>query len=215
MTRASVPSATPFLPKSRSLATHAKAAQLCRGCPLWKHATQAVFGEGPKRARILLVGEQPGDREDEQGHPFVGPAGRVLDEALEAAGIDRDLLYLTNIVKHFKWKPVGKRRIHATPSRIESTACRPWFDRELALVAPEALVVLGSVAAKQLLDPGFKVTESRGRALASPLAPVVMATVHPSSILRAQENRREEMARFVADLRALRGLVEAAARRPA
>jgi uracil-DNA glycosylase len=210
---ARVPTATPFLPRSRSLPAHAKAAQLCRGCPLWKNATQAVFGEGPKRASVVMVGEQPGDREDEQGRPFVGPAGRVLDEALEAAGIDRDAIYLTNIVKHFKWKPVGKRRIHATPSRIESTACRPWFDRELALVQPDAVVILGSVAAKELIGPSFKVTESRGRALESSLAPIVMATVHPSSILRAEENRREQMARFVADLRRLGRLLERNLRR--
>jgi DNA polymerase len=213
--RTAVPTAVPFLPRSRSIATHAKAAQGCRGCPLWKNATQAVFGEGPKRARVVMIGEQPGDQEDKQGRPFVGPAGRIFDEALEAAGIDRDSIYVTNIVKHFKWKPMGKRRIHATPSRIEVDACRPWFDRELELVAPEALVILGSTAAKELIGPSFKVTENRGRPLASPLAPLVIATVHPSAILRAQENRREEMARFVDDLRVLRGLLAQSVQRPA
>ena len=215
MVRSAVPTAVPFLPRSRSLATHAKAAQGCRGCPLWKGATQAVFGEGPKRARVVMIGEQPGDQEDKHGRPFVGPAGRVLDEALEAAGIDRDSIYLTNIVKHFKWKPKGKRRIHATPSRIEVGACRPWFDRELDLVVPEALVILGSTAAKELLGPSFKVTQNRGRLLSSPLAPIVVATVHPSAILRAGENRREEMTRFVDDLRALEALLTAGVQRPA
>jgi uracil-DNA glycosylase family protein len=215
MVRVALPTAVPFLPRSRSLATHAEAAQACRGCPLWKGATQAVFGEGPKRARVLMIGEQPGDQEDKQGRPFVGPAGRILDEALEAAGIDRDSIYVTNIVKHFKWKPVGKRRIHATPSRIEADACRPWFDRELELVVPEALVILGSTAAKELLGPSFKVTENRGRPLSSPLAPLVIATVHPSAILRARENRREEMTRFVDDLKAVAALLAAGVRRPA
>ena len=215
MVRAAVPTAVPFLPRSRSLATHEKAAQGCRGCPLWKGASQAVFGEGPKRARLMMIGEQPGDQEDKQGRPFVGPAGRILDEALEAAGIDRDSIYLTNIVKHFKWKPKGKRRIHATPSRIEVDACRPWFERELELVVPEALVILGSTAAKELLGPSFKVTENRGRPLSSPLAPIVVATVHPAAILRARENRREEMTRFVDDLRALAALLAAGVQRPA
>jgi uracil-DNA glycosylase len=215
MARAVVPTAVPFLPRSRSLATHAKASQGCRGCPLWKGATQAVFGEGPARARLVMVGEQPGDQEDKQGRPFVGPAGRVLDDALEAAGIERDAIYVTNIVKHFKWKPKGKRRIHATPSRIEVDACRPWFDRELEIVGPDAVLVLGSTAAKELLGPSFKVTENRGRPLPSPLAPIVMATVHPSSILRSEENRREEMARFVDDLRALAKLLAAGVQRPA
>ena len=215
MVRATVPTAVPFLPRSRSLATHARASQECRGCPLWKDATQAVFGEGPRHARVVMIGEQPGDQEDKHGRPFVGPAGRILDEALEAAGIERDSIYLTNIVKHFKWKPMGKRRIHATPSRIEVDACRPWFDRELDLVVPEALVILGSTAAKELLGPSFKVTENRGRRLSSPLAPIVVATVHPSAILRARENRREEMTRFVDDLRAVAALLAHGVQRPA
>ena len=215
MGRTVVPTAVPFLPRSRSLATHAKASQACRGCPLWKGATRSVFGEGPARARVVMVGEQPGDQEDKQGRPFVGPAGRVLDEALQAAGIDRDSIYVTNIVKHFKWKPMGKRRLHVTPTRIEVDACRPWFDRELALVAPDAVLILGSTAAKELMGPGFKVTESRGQPLSSPLAPIVMATVHPSAILRARENRREEMTRFVEDLLVLASLLAAGVRRPA
>jgi DNA polymerase len=215
MVRTAVPTAVPFLPRSRSLGAHAKAAQVCRGCPLWKDATQAVFGEGPKRARVVMIGEQPGDQEDQQGRPFVGPAGRILDEALEAAGIERESIYVTNIVKHFKWKPVGKRRIHATPSRIEADACRPWFDRELELVGPDVLVILGSTAAKELLGPSFKVTENRGRPLSSPLAPFVLATVHPSAILRARENRREEMTRFVEDLRVVQALLAKGVQRPA
>ena len=162
-----------------------------------------------------MIGEQPGDQEDKQGRPFVGPAGRILDEALEAAGIERDSIYLTNIVKHFKWKPMGKRRIHATPSRIEVGACRPWFDRELEIVVPEAIVILGSTAAKELLGPSFKVTENRGRPLSSSLAPLVVATVHPSAILRAGENRREEMTRFVDDLRAIKVLLDKGLQRPA
>ncbi len=199
-----IPTAVPFLPtRARTIAGHARAAQECRGCPLWRRATQAVFGEGPAPARILLIGEQPGDKEDLAGRPFVGPAGRVLDEALEAAGIDRGAVYVTNIVKHFKWKPLGKRRLHATPSRIESTACRPWFDRELAIVKPECVVILGSVAGKELLGNAFKVTAVRGTKLDSDLAPLVVATVHPSSILRAEDDRAAQMEQFVADLRAV------------
>jgi uracil-DNA glycosylase family protein len=174
----------------------------CRNCELWRNATQAVFGEGPVPARALLVGEQPGDKEDRAGRPFVGPAGRVLDEALAELGVDRGELYVTNVVKHFKWTPSGSVRIHKTPNTREVHACQPWFESELSLVRPELLVCLGAVAAKALLGPQFRLTEARGGFVASPLAPHVTATVHPSSILRTRDDRDAAMAAFVADLRA-------------
>ncbi|HEX3646284.1 MAG TPA: UdgX family uracil-DNA binding protein [Vicinamibacterales bacterium] len=176
----------------------------CRACDLYKHATQTVFGEGPARAALMLIGEQPGDAEDLSGHPFVGPAGRLLDRALEDAGIDRATVYLTNVVKHFKFEPRGKRRIHKKPRAGEIGACRPWLDSEIALVKPKVIVCLGATAAQALLGPAFKVTMQRGAFVASPLAPRVMATVHPSSILRApdEEARRREMKQFTDDLRA-------------
>ena len=175
----------------------------CKACDLYKRGTQTVFGEGPKRAEIMLVGEQPGDAEDLAGHPFVGPAGKLLDRALEAAGIDRRIVYVTNVVKHFKWEPRGKRRIHAKPNAGEIGACRPWLDTELALVKPRVLICLGATAAQALLGKTFKVTKQRGAFIESSLAPLVTATVHPSSILRApdEEARRAEMERFVADLK--------------
>jgi len=176
----------------------------CRACPLWREATQTVFGEGPIRAALMLVGEQPGDVEDVSGHPFVGPAGKLLDRALSAAWIDRRRVYLTNVVKHFKFEPRGKRRIHKKPRASEIEACRPWFDEELAAVRPRLVVCLGATAAQALLGRGFKVTEHRGRKLSSPLAPAVMATVPPSSILRERDpdERRAAFKRFVRDLRA-------------
>ena len=188
---------------TRSLTRVRAAAKSCRNCDLWKHATQTVFGEGPERAQLMLVGEQPGNDEDLQGHPFVGPAGKLLDRALEEAGIDRRSVYVTNIVKHFKWEPRGKRRIHKKPRQSEIDACRPWIDDELAIVKPKALVCLGSTAAQALLGRQFKVTRSRGTLVPSPLAPAVLATVHPSSILRArdEETRHAEFERFVADLK--------------
>ena len=191
-----------------SIAALRAAAARCRACPLWKNATQTVFGAGPARPAILLVGEQPGDREDRLGAPFVGPAGRVLDEALAAAGIPRARVYLTNVVKHFKWKPSGKRRLHEKPNAREVRACRPWLDAEVARLAPRAIGVLGATAAKSLLGASFKVSEQRGVSVASPLAPVVLATVHPSSLLRMPDPkmREREIARFVADLRTLREL---------
>jgi DNA polymerase len=175
----------------------------CRACDLYARATQTVFGEGPKRADIMMVGEQPGDVEDTEGHPFVGPAGRLLDTAFEQAAIDRHAVYLTNVVKHFKWEPRGKRRIHMRPNAAEVSACRPWLDTEIALVKPRILVCLGAVAAQALLGRGFKVSTDRGRFVDSTLAPRVTATVHPSSILRAPDeaSRREAMELFVADLR--------------
>jgi DNA polymerase len=175
----------------------------CKACDLYTRGTQTVFGEGPSTAEIMLVGEQPGDAEDVAGHPFVGPAGRLLDKALADAGIDRSLVYVTNVVKHFKWEPRGKRRIHSKPNAAEISACRPWLETEIALVKPRVLVCLGATAAQALLGKTFKVSRQRGEFVPSPLAPVVTATIHPSSILRApdDETRREEMRRFVADLR--------------
>jgi DNA polymerase len=175
----------------------------CKACDLYKRATQTVFGEGPKRAQIMLVGEQPGDAEDLAGHPFVGPAGKLLDRALEEAGIDRKVVYVTNVVKHFKWEPRGKRRIHAKPNAAEINACRPWLETEVALVKPRVLVCLGATAAQALLGKTFKVSKQRGDFVESSLAPLVTATVHPSSILRApdEQARRDEMKRFVADLK--------------
>jgi DNA polymerase len=180
-----------------------EAAAGCRGCHLWRPATQTVFGEGLKRARVMLVGEQPGDREDRAGKPFVGPAGRELDKALEAAGIDRSEAYVTNVVKHFKFEERGKRRIHQTPKRFEIEACKPWLEEEMKQVKPEALVLLGATAAKALLGNAFRVSVDRGRFVESPLAPLVTATVHPSSILREPDSsaRRDAMRAFVKDLK--------------
>jgi DNA polymerase len=191
-----------LLRKATSLEEAQREAAGCRACGLWRLGTQTVFGAGPDDARLLVVGEQPGDQEDLQGVPFVGPAGRLLDEALAEAGIDRELAYLTNAVKHFKWRPKGKRRIHDTPSWSEVKACVPWLELELALVRPEVVVLLGATAGQALLGRAFRVTRERGRVLDTPLALPVVATVHPSSILRApKENRQRERAAFVSDLR--------------
>jgi uracil-DNA glycosylase family protein len=178
-------------------------AMACRACPLWETATQTVFGEGAAGAKVVFVGEQPGDQEDKQGRPFVGPAGRVLDEGLELAGIDRSATYLTNAVKHFKWTARGKRRIHAKPSWSEIAACHPWLEAELEIIRPDVLVCLGSTAAQALLGRRFRVTKERGKWVESPLAPHVTATIHPSSILRQRtdEDRHKEMASFVDDLK--------------
>jgi DNA polymerase len=175
----------------------------CRACDLWERATQAVFGEGSEGAKIMFVGEQPGDQEDRAGRPFVGPAGRLLDEALEAAGIDRGLAYVTNTVKHFKWEPRGKRRLHSKPNGTEIRACRPWLEGEIQALAPAVLVCLGATASQALLGPQFRVTAHRGQWLSSPLAANVIATVHPSSILRERDEarRHEEFTRFVGDLK--------------
>ena len=172
---------------------------------MYRRATQTVFGEGPSNAVVVFVGEQPGDAEDVAGKPFVGPAGRLLDRGLEEAGIDRGLVYVTNVVKHFKWEPRGKRRIHSKPRISEIRACRPWLETELAVIKPRALVCLGATAAQALLGPAFKVSTERGKFVDSPLAPLVIATVHPSSILRAQtdEERQQAMEEFVADLKVL------------
>ena len=194
------PTAAPFVPDKLSLTALRDAVQGCRGCPLYAKATQAVFGEGSLKARVMLVGEQPGDQEDLAGAPFVGPAGKLLDRALEEAGIDRGTTYVTNAVKHFKWKARGTRRIHDKPTWTEAMACRPWLDAELALVKPRALVLLGATAAQALLGKSFKVTQERGRPLDSELADLVVATIHPSAVLRA-ENRDEMFAGLVDDLR--------------
>ena len=196
-------SAVELAARERTLSGLRRAVRDCRGCDLWRNATQAVFGEGLARARVMLVGEQPGDKEDLAGHPFVGPAGRVLDEALEAAGIDRKQVYVTNAVKHFKWKARGKRRIHDKPNAAEIAACRPWLDGELRFVSPRVLVPLGATAAQALLGRSFKVTQHRGEPIEDTgLAEYVVATVHPSSILRAldDEARRRGRLELVSDL---------------
>jgi uracil-DNA glycosylase len=185
------------------------AAARCEACPLYANATQTVFGEGPVRARLLLVGEQPGDQEDLKGRPFVGPAGQLLDWALEKAGIDRRRTYVTNVVKHFKWVPRGKRRLHSKPSALEIKACRRWLDEELRLVRPEVLVCLGATAAQALLGASFRVTRERGRFIRSDLAPHVMATVHPSSLLRieGEAERKDAIREFVRELAKVAGLL--------
>jgi uracil-DNA glycosylase family protein len=203
MTKSPPKDAAALIPDRPTLKKVRAAAKDCRACELWRHATQTVFGEGARKAGLMLIGEQPGDAEDLAGHPFVGPAGTLLDRALEEAGIDRAAIYVTNVVKHFKWEPRGKRRIHKKPNAREIAACRPWLDTEIALVKPRAIVCLGATAAQALLGRQFKVTAERGTFIASPLAPLVLATVHPSSILRApdDETRRQELKRFTADLR--------------
>jgi uracil-DNA glycosylase len=195
-----------FIPERFTLEQLRVRAASCTACELYKRGTQTVFGEGHSTARVVFVGEQPGDQEDIQGRPFVGPAGKLLDRALVQAGIDRNDVYVTNIVKHFKWEPRGKKRIHKKPNAIEITACRPWFEAELKALKPEIVVCLGATAAQAILGRSFKVTQSRGRMLfKTGIAPIVMATVHPSSILRApdDESRHEAMAAFVADLKVL------------
>jgi DNA polymerase len=196
-------SAAAYLPERPTLPRLREAAAGCRACPLWQTGTQTVFGEGRAAAEVMLVGEQPGDQEDKQGHPFVGPAGRVLDEALELAVIDRERAYLTNAVKHFKWEARGKRRIHAKPTWSEQMACKPWLEAELAVVRPRVLVCLGATAAQSLLGKQFRVTKERGRWLESDLAEYVTATIHPSAILRQRdpESRHRELAALVADLK--------------
>ena len=198
-----------FGPETRSLATLREAAADCKACDLWRTGTQTVFGEGSGDAEIVFVGEQPGDKEDLAGRPFVGPAGQVFDEALELAGIDRSLAYVTNAVKHFKWTPRGKRRIHQKPNAAELAACRPWLDAELEAVQPKVLVALGATAAQALLGRQFRVTKQRGVPVESDLAPHVIATVHPSSILRQEtdEDRAAAMEALVADLKVVAKLL--------
>ena len=190
-------------PNSSSWSTVRDTAKECTACHLYKNATQTVFGEGPKSAPIMLVGEQPGDYEDVAGKPFVGPAGKIMNRALDEAGIDRKKVYVTNAVKHFKWEPRGKRRLHKKPNAREIAACRPWLEAELRLVRPDLVVAMGSTAAQTIFGPSFRVTRERGRVLSSKLAPKVVATVHPSSLLRQpdEESRHREFKNFVADLR--------------
>ena len=210
-TRRGAPStAAALIPSRPTLARAREAAAGCRACELWKRGTQTVFGEGRAGTPLMLVGEQPGNEEDLSGRPFVGPAGRLLERALEEVGIARERVYLTNVVKHFKWQPRGKRRIHEKPNAQEIRACRPWLDTEIALVEPAVIVCLGATAAQALLGRSFRVSLQRGRIVPSGLAAAVVATVHPSSILRIpeQESRRAERARFVDDLKAAAAVLE-------
>src|ERR1700681_1384365 len=194
-----------LIPTKASLDELRQAAKSCKNCDLWKLGTQTVFGDGAAHGKLMLVGEQPGDQEDHAGKPFVGPAGKLLDTALVEAGIDRKKVYLTNVVKHFKWEPRGKRRIHKKPNAAEIAACRPWLDSEIAACRPKVIVCLGATAAQALLGKDFRVTQHRGEFVKSTLAPFIMATVHPSSILRAadDETRHSEMKRFIQDLKQL------------
>ena len=191
-----------LIPDTPTIFSLKEAASDCKACDLWENATQTVFGEGAKRAKVMFIGEQPGNDEDLKGHPFVGPAGRLLDQALEEAGIDRHQTYVTNVVKHFKWEPRGKRRIHKKPNSTEIEACRPWLEAEIDTVRPKIIVCLSATAAQALFGKDFRVSKQRGQPIASSLADLVMATVHPSSILRAtDETREEEMEQFIDDLK--------------
>ena len=203
MARKPVITAAPLVPLRPTLPKLREAASGCKACDLWKTGTQTVFGEGAPHAKVLFVGEQPGDKEDLAGKPFVGPAGGVLDKALVAAGIDRNETFVTNAVKHFKWEPRGKRRIHKKPNSIEIAACRPWLNAEIAVVKPQVIVALGATAAQAMLGKDFKVTQRRGELIEADMAPYIVATVHPSSILRAPDDdtRHEEMGKFIDDLR--------------
>ena len=195
-----------MIPSRRGVKALREAASGCRACPLWRGATQTVFGEGPARAALMVVGEQPGDREDREGRPFVGPAGKLLDRALGEVGLEPRRAYRTNVVKHFKYRPRGKRRIHQTPSKLEVDACRPWLDAELARVKPDVVAILGATAAKALLGGGFRVTRQRGELLRVDFAPAAVATIHPSAVLRADEDDRvEAYEALIADLRVVAG----------
>src|SRR5215203_771709 len=207
-------SAAEFLSNSRSLKALGEAAEGCRGCELYKDATQVVFGRGRRSAELMLVGEQPGDKEDLEGEPFIGPAGRLLDQALEEAGIDRSEAYVTNAVKHFKWRPRGKRRLHQTPRAGEIEACEPWLQAEVEAVQPQAVLAMGATAARALFGPKVKVTKDRGRPLETPLAPVAAVTIHPSAILRLRDHdeREAERAAFVADLEGVAAALKGAVR---
>jgi uracil-DNA glycosylase family protein len=209
--------AAPLIPAKPTLGTLREAAAGCKACDLWKLGTQTVFGEGARHATVMFVGEQPGDKEDLQGKPFVGPAGAVLDKALAAAGIERSEIYVTNVVKHFKWEPRGKRRIHKKPNALQIAACRPWLDAEIAVTRPRVVVLLGATAAQAILGKNFKVTQHRGELVPSDLAPYCMATVHPSSILRApdDESRHAEMARFIDDMKKIARVIRNDKRRAA
>jgi DNA polymerase len=208
-------SAAPFVPATTSLKQLSTAAEGCRGCDLYKTAMQVVFGEGPKKAAVMFVGEQPGDQEDRQGEPFVGPAGALLDKALADAGISRAEIYVTNAVKHFKWEPRGKRRIHKKPRASEIKACRPWLEAELRAVQPAVVVCLGATAAQSILGASFKLMRQRGQVVPSSIAARVVATVHPSSVLRAPDSDSRKLAyeALVADLKVVANVVKSAARR--
>jgi DNA polymerase len=209
--RRSESAATDLIPERPTLKRLAEAVQTCTACELYEDATQAVFGEGTNAAAVMFLGEQPGDQEDRQGRPFVGPAGRLLDQGLEEAGIDRDAVYVTNVVKHFRFEPRGKRRIHKKPNAEHIAACRPWLDAELAQVRPQVLVCLGATAAQAVLGRTFRLTQHRGEFVESPLAPRVTATVHPSSILRAPDEaaRHDAMRSFVDDLKVVAKALDA------
>jgi len=211
MPRKAIQTAAPLVPSRPTLPKLRIAAAGCTACPLYKLGTQTVFGEGSSHARVMFVGEQPGDKEDVEGKPFVGPAGRILDKGLEAAGIDRRQVYVTNAVKHFKWEPRGKRRIHKKPNQLEVLACRPWLEAEVAVVKPKIIVCLGATAAQSLLGRSFRVTERRGELIHHQLAPYLVATVHPSSVLRApdEQTRHDEMAKFIEDLKKVKAGLEA------
>jgi DNA polymerase len=205
-----IETAAPLIPSRATIPKLQTVAAGCKACHLWENATQTVFGEGRQRSTVMFVGEQPGDKEDLSGHPFVGPAGALLDKALVEAGIDRTKVYVTNVVKHFKWEPRGKKRIHKKPNAAEITACRPWLEAEIAVIKPLAIVCLGSTAAQAIIGPKFRVTSQRATPVDSDLAPLVTATVHPSSILRApgDDARRQEMQQFIDDLKKIRKAIE-------
>jgi len=201
MARDSKTSAAPWVPETHKLSLLREAAPSCRGCDLYQHATHIVFGEGPSDAKVVMVGEQPGDEEDRKGHPFVGPSGRLLSKAMQEASLDREKVYVTNAVKHFKFLERGKRRIHAKPSGIEISACKPWLEAELDAIEPELIVCLGATAAQSLMGRTFRITAQRGKFFPHPWAKQIVATVHPSAILRVPERYDEEYALFVKDLR--------------
>jgi uracil-DNA glycosylase family protein len=205
-----IPSAAVYIPKRLTINKLRDAAAECQACDLWRTGTQTVFGEGKQTSTVMFVGEQPGDKEDLSGRPFVGPAGALLDRALDEAGIDRAQVYVTNVVKHFKWEPRGKRRIHKKPNASEIAACRPWLESEVSVVKPHAIVCLGATAAQAVIGPKFRVSVQRAQFVKSDLAPLVTATVHPSSILRApsDEARHAEMKMFIADLKKIRAAIE-------
>lgn len=210
MPRKEIPTAAPLVPPRPTLPKLRIAAAGCTACDLYKRGTQTVFGEGTAHASVMFIGEQPGDKEDLEGRPFVGPAGMLLDKALAAAGIDRREVYVTNAVKHFKWEPRGKRRIHKKPNQLEIMACRPWLEAEAAVLKPDVIVCLGATAAQSLLGKDFRVTQRRGEMIPHTLASFVTATVHPSSILRApdEQARHEEMVRFIDDLKKVRAAMQ-------
>jgi uracil-DNA glycosylase len=213
VSRSQLKSAADFIPSGKTIPILREAVQSCRGCDLYQYATQAVFGEGPRSASIVFIGEQPGDEEDRMGRPFVGPSGRLFDRALEEAGIDRSVVYVTNAVKHFKFEERGKRRIHKKPSASEIKACRPWLEAELAAIQPEIIICLGATAAQSVFGPDYRVTKERGLFVKHPWAPRATSTVHPSAILRApNEQRHLEYERFVEDLKKIGGTATSAHR---